>query len=188
MPTQHDNIMKKILIKILRILVFFMAFVSCGIGYAIFRNTLVGWWVPVGVALLVAVVSIRLYNKWGWLTTCENKTVNVLCHLIGVGSITYMLFLAGNYCLADSASTHEEEVMVQNKYQETHKKTRRVSKRRIVSDGVRKEYYLEVAFNNGSVKTLYVSLATYNKAKPGKPKKLTLRKGFLGIPVITKGM
>lgn len=98
--------MKKLLIKTLRVLIFCVAFVSCSIGYVIFKNTLVNWWVPVGVALLVAVVSIRLYNKWGWVTTYENKTVNILCHLIGVGSITNMLFLAGNYCLADSASTH----------------------------------------------------------------------------------
>lgn len=180
--------MKKLLIKILRILVFFVFFVSCGIGYVIFKDTLVAWWVPVGVALLVAVISIRLCNKWGWLTACENKMVNILCHLIGVGSITYMLLLAGNDCLADSAATHKEEVMVQKKYKETHKKTRRMSGRRIVSDGVRKEYYLEVAFSNGTMKTLHVSLATYNKAQSGKLKMLTLRKGFFGIPVITEGV
>lgn len=69
--------------------------------------------------------------------------------------------------------------MVQNKYQEAHKKTRRMSRRRIVSDGVCNEYYLEVAFNNGAVETLHVSLATYKKAQPGKPKTITLRKRIL---------
>jgi hypothetical protein len=53
---------------------------------------------------------------------------------------------------------------------------------------VRKEYYLEVAFANGNVETLHVSLSTYNKARKGKAKTLTLQKGFFGLPVITKGL
>ena len=76
--------------------------------------------------------------------------------------------------------------MVQKKYIETHKKTRRVGRHRYVSDGVRKEYYLQVAFENGNVETLHVSPSTYNKTKTGRPKILTLQKGLFGLPVITK--
>ena len=94
----------------------------------------------------------------------------------------------GNYCLADPASTQEEKVIVQKKYQKTYKKTRRVGRRHYVSDGVRKEYYLQVAFENGTVETLHVSLSTYNKTRTGKTKTLTLQKGFFGLPVITKGL
>ena len=75
-----------------------------------------------------------------------------------------------------------------NKYVETHKKTRRVGRHRYVSDGIRKEYYLQVAFENGAVEELHVSLSTYNKAKAGASKILTLQKGFFGLPVITKGL
>ena len=32
------------------------------------------------------------------------------------------------------------------------------------------------------------SIATYNKARKGKPKVLTLQKGGFGLPVITKGL
>ena len=59
---------------------------------------------------------------------------------------------------------------------------------RYVSDGIRKEYYLQVAFENGAVEELHVSLSTYNKAKAGASKILTLQKGFFGLPVITKGL
>lgn len=69
-----------------------------------------------------------------------------------------------------------------------HKKTRRVGRHRYVSDGIRKEYYLQVAFENGAVEELHVSLSTYNKAKAGASKILTLQKGFFGLPVITKGL
>lgn len=111
-----------------------------------------------------------------------------MCHLVCVGVMSYALFLVGNYWLADPASMQEEEVVVQRKYQETHKKTRRVGKRRYVPDGVRKEYYLEVAFTNGTMKTLHVPLSTYNKTRQGATKTLTLQKGFFGLPVITKGL
>ena len=59
---------------------------------------------------------------------------------------------------------------------------------RYVSDGIRKEYYLQVAFENGAVEELHVSLSTYNKTKAGASKILTLQKGFFGLPVITKGL
>ena len=59
---------------------------------------------------------------------------------------------------------------------------------RYVSDGIGKEYYLQVAFENGAVEELHVSLSTYNKTKAGAPKILTLQKGFFGLPVITKGL
>lgn len=180
--------MKNIFIKILRVLMVFVLLISWGIGYAINEDTLTEWWIPVGVASVIAIATFPLYKKWAWLTAGDNKTVNLLCHLICVGTISYASFLTGNYCLADSSSTQEETVVVQKKYQEIHKKTRRVGKRRYVSDGVRKEYYLQVAFENGTVETLHVSLSTYNKARKGKTKKLTLQKGFFGLPVITKGL
>ena len=110
----------------------------------------------------------------------------VYCFLGGI--ISYALFLSGNYWLAGTASIYEETVMVQKKYIETHKKTRRVGRHRYVSDGVRKEYYLQVAFENGNVETLHVSPSTYNKTKTGRPKILTLQKGLFGLPVITKGL
>ena len=162
----------------------FLLLISGVIGYIIYEDTLSEWWIPVGVALMIAVATFPFYMRWAWLTAGDNKIVNFLCHLVCVGVMSYALFLVGNYWLADPASMQEEEVVVQRKYQETHKKTRRVGKRRYVPDGVRKEYYLEVAFTNGTMKTLHVPLSTYNKTT----KTLTLQKGFFGLPVITKGL
>ena len=71
---------------------------------------------------------------------------------------------------------------------EQHEKKRKVGKHRYVSDGIRREYYLKVVFENGSAKTLHVSSSTYNKAQKGKQKTLALRKGGFGLPVITQGL
>ena len=97
-------------------------------------------------------------------------------------------FLVGNYQMAAPASTKEVTVTVLEKLIKEHEKRRKVGKHRYVSDGVRKEYYLKVAFEDGAIETLHVSTATYNKARKGKPKVLTLQKGAFGLPVITKGL
>ena len=180
--------MKNTFIKILRILMLLVSLFSGAIGYVIYENTLSEWWIPVGVALMIAAATFPFYKKWSWLTTDDSKILNFLCHLICVGTMSYALFLAGNYWLVDPASTQEEEVVVHKKYVEKHKKTRRVGRRRYVADGVRKEYYMEVTFANGTVKALHVSLSTYNKTRQGATKTLTLQKGFFGLPVITKGL
>ena len=90
--------------------------------------------------------------------------------------------------MAAPASTKEVTVTVLEKLIKEHEKRRKVGKHRYVSDGVRKEYYLKVAFEDGAIETLHVSTATYNKARKGKPKVLTLQKGGFGLPVITKGL
>lgn len=180
--------MKSVFIKVLRVLMLFIVIISCAVGYVVYEDTLASWWIPVGVALVIAILTLPLYKKWTWLTAGSDKTLNLLCHVACVGAVSYALFLVGNYCLADPASTQDEKVIVQKKLQKTYKKTRRVGKRRYVSDGVRKEYYLQVAFENGTVETLHVSLSTYNKTRQGKTKTLTLQKGFFGLPVITKGL
>ena len=180
--------MGTLFIKILRIFVVLVVLFSGAMGYVISEKTLAAWWIPVGVALAAGMLTLPLYRKWIWLTTMENRIMNVLCHLVCVGSVCYVLFLAGNYLSADAASEHEVTVTVLDKRMEQHEKRRRVGKHRYVSDGVRYEYYLEVAFDNGKVETLHVSRAVYRKARKGKPKVLSLIRGGCGLRVIMKGI
>ena len=91
------------------------------------------------------------------------------------------------YLLAD-ADEYEVTVTVLDKRMEQHEKRRKVGKHRYVSDGMRYEYYLEVAFDNGTVKTLHVSRAVYRNAQKGQPKALSLSQGGLGLPVIKQGI
>ena len=57
------------------------------------------------------------------------------------------------------------------------KKRRKVGKHRYVSDGMRYEYYLEVAFDNGTVKTLHVSRAVYRNAREKAAESLVFKSG-----------
>lgn len=71
--------MKELFIKILRFLMFVLVVALGCIGYNIYEDTLAAVWIPVGVGLVVAVVTLPLYKKWIWLTTMEQKAVNILC-------------------------------------------------------------------------------------------------------------
>lgn len=180
--------MKTILKEGLRYLMFVVVIFAFAASSVFFRKTLVAWWLPVEMGLVMALATLPLSRKWRWLTNSEDKMYNAFCHLVCIGSIGSALFLTGNYGLADSSSMHQEEVIVQKKYQKTIQRARVGGKRNYSPKGTRKEYFLEVAFKNGTVKKLVASPATFNKAKEGKPKVLTLQKGLFGIPVITKGV
>ena len=80
----------------------------------------------------------------------------------------------------------EEKVTVLSKHIETHKQTRRVGNHRYVPAGERKEYYLQVIFENGTRKKLPVPLSTYNKTRTNATRTLTLEKGFFGYTIIKK--
>ena len=95
----------ELFIKILRFLMFVLVVALGCIGYNIYEDTLAAVWIPVGVGLVVAVVTLPLYKKWIWLTTMEQKAVNILCHVVCVGVISCSLFLVGNYQMAAPAST-----------------------------------------------------------------------------------
>lgn len=68
--------MKNIFIQILRVLMLFLLLISGVIGYIIYEDTLSEWWIPVGVALMIAVATFPFYMRWAWLTAGDNKIVN----------------------------------------------------------------------------------------------------------------
>ena len=86
--------MKTLFIRILRFLMLLIFIASCGIGYVIYEDTLTAWWIPVGMALLIALATIPFYKKWIWLTTMDDKVLIVcVIWLASVPSVMYC-FLA----------------------------------------------------------------------------------------------
>lgn len=175
------------ILTVLRCAVLFVCLILYVLSYVIYGKTMICFWTPVIVALLVAAVSASfMAGRWRWLTTSENKILNILCHLFVVGCVVYSVFLLGNYYLADASSEHTEEVYVEKKTKVKRRKTRRVGRNRYVSDGYRYEYYIYVRRNdNNSLKEISVSLNVYNKLRTGAIADLEMQKGFFGYPVVT---
>lgn len=82
--------MKNIFIQILRVLMLFLLLISGVIGYIIYEDTLSEWWIPVGVALMIAVATFPFYMRWAWLTAGDNKigTVVKFRHYESIGRLS----------------------------------------------------------------------------------------------------
>ena len=165
------------------VLWFFMILVvisSCGMGCVIYNKTLIEWWIPIAVALALALVTTPFYRRWSWLMSSD-KIANLLCHWICIGSIGYIAFLGGNYWF--SHSDYQEKALIEGKYQKKIKKVR-LQGRRYITEGFRMEYYLLLVFNNGETKMLEVPLALYKRSKKGNTRTIGLREGYFGFPVV----
>lgn len=65
--------MNTFFVKTLRIMMLFLFIISLALGYVIYEDTLAVWWIPVGVALLIALATLPFYMKRSWLTTTRVK-------------------------------------------------------------------------------------------------------------------
>ena len=57
--------MNTFFVKTLRIMMLFLFIISLALGYVIYEDTLAVWWIPVGVALLIALATLPFYRKYG---------------------------------------------------------------------------------------------------------------------------
>ena len=180
--------MKALFFKIIPYVIMLLAVLAWAFGFVLYKETLIAWWEPLLMALILAIATLFFAKKWQWLTRSDNNILNGICHLFHASAFCYLMILGGNFMLADPSSTREEKVTVLSKHIETHKQTRRVGNHRYVPAGERKEYYLQVIFENGTRKKLPVSLSTYNKTRTNATRTLTLEKGFFGYTIIKKGI
>lgn len=175
--------MSERVVTVARYVTFILVLILGAFGYVMYKKTLIDWWFPLVLALLLSGGTVFLYPKWEWLTHSSDNLLNSLCHLYCVGVLSYFLFFLGNRLLASSTSIHKEQVTVLSKHSKTVK--RRVRRRHYSNGGTRKEYYIQVLFDNGMKKDLRVSIATYNRTKSNVTKTLTLQQGGFGFPIIT---
>lgn len=167
------------------ILVF--SFIILGLGLAIYSDTITQWWLPVIPAAMVALgTAPMLTHRWKRLTDIDSTIVNLLCQIFVFGSITYSLFLGVNYWCADPETIVEEKAEVVDKYQKTHTRYRRVSRRSRVPDGHYYTYHLLLRLNDGREKEVEVPFNTYRRTRNGGHRTITLEKGFFGLTVIKK--
>lgn len=154
-------------------------------GYVYAEKTLIVWWLPVVAAVVPALLAYPLFaGRWRWLTASSGYFFNLLCHLCVVGTFVYWGLLSLNYVCADASSVYKEEVVVRQKERMERRTYRRVGRNRMVSSGVHYAYYLHVAFPNGTVKPIPVTLSRYNHVRENSRMQLSLQKGFLSFPVM----
>lgn len=173
------------MMTVARYAIFALCLIAGTAGYALYERTLVVWWWPVAAAVAVAAATMPLLcRRWQWLTDSDSRTLNLLCHLYIVSLSSYFCLVGGNFLLSDSASSHEESVVVSEVMKKQHKRYRRLTHNRVVQSGVTYSYYMKVMFADSTSKRLRLSAEAYGKTRPNSCRTVYLERGFFGFPVI----
>ncbi len=146
-------------------------------GACLHNRTLVSWWLPVEIAVLLAtlmLVVIRAAGKRAW-----DLSDMGFCWLLLFG-VSYFGVLAVNSLGLDPATARETELMVTNKYEKRHTSRRPHS-------GIRQTHttrHVVVRSESGAEYELDVSDARYARTPVNRPMRVRICDGRLGFGVI----
>ena len=168
-----------------RIFVVLLVLISYGAAIGLQGLTLVRWWVPVLVCVIVAAGSgAVLWRWWPRITGIGAPWVNYVCHVVvGVGVLLVLVMLANRAFSGGEERT--VAVRVERKYTETHYRQKRVG-RRYVRGEPYKVYYIEVSFPTGQRKAFGVTTGQYQRVWKGAELHVKVGRGALGMPVIDR--
>ena len=79
--------MKTLFFKIIPYVTVLLAVLAWALGSVIYKETLIAWWEPLLMALILAIATLFLCKKWKWLTRSDNKILNGICHLFHYSGI-----------------------------------------------------------------------------------------------------
>lgn len=157
-----------------------------GFSAAIYGHTLVEWWEPLGLALVLALGAWFLLRRcWIRVWSSVNVYLVLLGHMVVMTGAMLFLVLGLNYWCADDSTLHKEQVTVEKRLREKHYHSQRVGRNRYRRGNPYYKYYLNVRFENGRQKNIEVQLTRYNRTRTGSKIALDLESGLFGYPIIT---
>ncbi len=169
----------------LLVIIGFIVIILAGGCMSLYQRTLIDWWWPVGITALLALMSAAaMYPRWRRLTGTDSKILNFICHTVVSFTLILFAFFAVNYFFADDTTIHPEQVTVERKYREKRNRTRRVGRRSYTTGEVYYEYYMEIRFSNGRIKSVPVPRERYSRIRTGSTLTFHVEMGNLGVPVI----
>ena len=157
------------------------------VGYSFQTRTLIDWWVPGTVALLISIpVGLALWRVMKTVTRSSKAIVNYPLALAVCWSLLIFCFYLPNYCFSRQDTRHEIMAPVVKKFTQTHYKTRRISKHTSVRGEKYYTYHYSVALPDSTTKSFSVSAGDFVKVRHGSDIQVTLEKGLFGVTVIKK--
>lgn len=155
-----------------------------GTGCAIWGKTLVAWWLPVVIALILAGAILPVsFRLWGRLTDSRNYWLNGAVHMGFAGCLFYFLILFCNYQFRDIRHQVSGEGTVERKYSRHHTSGGGTWRHRRSVHHYNTYHYL-LALPDGRLKEMTVTLSEYNHLRKGSHIDITLTRGLFGMEVI----
>lgn len=154
---------------------------------ALHRDTLVEWWIPTVIALILALASgATMWRIWTRLTDSSGFIINYICHTVFFCGLFLAAIYGINRAFPRQSTIWETEAVVERKYTKTRHHRQRVSRRVYKQGAPYKVYYIELDFSDGRRKEMQVTVSRYNRIRSGSTMPLTLQKGFFGMTIIRK--
>ncbi len=165
----------------------FLCIVLYAVAAALHRDTLVDWWIPAAVALILALASgATMWRIWIRLTDSSKFIINYICHTIFFCGIFLAAIYGINRAFPRQSTIWETEAVVEHKYTKTRHHRQRVSRRVYKQGAPYKVYYIGLELPDGRRKDMQVTASRYNRIRSGSTIPLTLQKGFFGMTIILK--
>lgn len=158
-----------------------------GLAFAIYSDTIVEWYIPWGISLVLALLSWFLFRGM-YIRLCPDTHV-LLClfgHLVAATGLWLMIVLGLNSRCADRSTTHTEQATVVGHFREKHYRSQRVSRRVYRRGTPYYEYVVRLQFPSGKEKDFKLSLEKYNRLRNGMTIEVPVSRGFLGFPVVER--
>lgn len=164
-----------------------IALFSYAASYSLGNNTMTSFPVVTGVSFAVAsAISFLAIPFWRKVTGSENTGINIAANIIFMTGLLAALFYTLNFAFSENATRHTEPAVVINKYIEVRHHSKRVSRNRYVRGEAYNVYYIDLTFENGSIKPFPLKQNLYSKISVGDTISVPVEKGLFGIPVIKR--
>ena len=155
-----------------------------GGGCALQALTLVKWWIPATVALVVTMMLWPLGNRL-WARAID-RAWSAIVHTAVTGVVVWTVILGINMLGKDTANARQKEVTVTRVLRYKRHRTRRSGRRVIRSNEVYYEYRAEVEFAEEKLKKeLYINSKQAHTMKKGEKVDVEVSNGLLGWPVFS---
>lgn len=153
--------------------------------YAMLHETLMPAWVPFMPAGIVALATGLLCAKW-WrvLTGSRKRWINYCAHTAALTGVLAFAIVVSNKVFANPSPV-KASVTVERIYNETHYKSKRVTRRRYTRGEPYKVYYAEIRFDNGQLRDCHIPKRVYDKLSCKRPAIIEMQEGFFGYPVFS---
>lgn len=169
----------------LYVMVILLAISGYGVAVAIYGVTLISPVWPILVGLAGGVLTGTLFWKyWIHVSGTSSFYINFLINIVATAGIWAALLLGINMWGARSESGHDEKVVVERRFAETHHRSKRVGRRYVAQGEPYKVYYVEIAMPDDRRKKLSVGYSEYSRICTGDSVTVSVNRGLLGFPLV----
>ena len=162
-----------------------VAITAAGLAMVIQNDTMVTWWIPTLICILIAVpIGFAVKRPMGRILPTNNRWVGAIAGTVVAYALLIGAFYSLNYYASDSDTSRQFKVAITKKTTREHYRVRRIGRNRV---GRGEKYYthtVTVEWPDLRTKELSVGANEYARLRIGDSISLTTRDGLFGIPVI----